>query len=372
MTARLSRVGSDAWSPRPMVPKPESERPASVDFRDFLRRRSAPAPPAGGAQPGWRGRRPAATGPDHRDRFALLGLVAQFGERVPDGRRVPGPVGGGLGHQGHDQLVEGLGDFLDLGTGPRGRLVQVAVHQYDRRAPLERRLAAEHLVQHDTQGVQVGLVTHRRRAADLFRGHERRRSQRPARGRERGRIQVLGDTEVGQLDLAVRGYHQVGRLQVAVHDSVLVGVMERLADLDPKLDHLAPRHRSAIGEHILQGDPLDELHRDVGGPFVAPDGQEADDVGVAKLLKNLRLAVEPLDNLLARIQFAGDNLDGGRPSVLFVGRAIDDPHRPRAQHRLDSERSELFADLYLRLRHDREDRLQTRGMEHDRPPAAGR
>ena len=132
--ASRSRVSSKArddpaWSsPSPMVrDRPEKNVPVRVEnmvgLRDFFFGRDAgavsPGIPATLTAPARGGLAAAEPGvrPDHRDRLAALGLVAQARQDQADGHRVPGPVGGRLGHQGDDQVVQRPGDLLDLGAG---------------------------------------------------------------------------------------------------------------------------------------------------------------------------------------------------------------------------------------------------------------
>ena len=108
---------------------------------------------------------------------------------------------------------------------------------------LEQPLPGEHLEQHDAEGPDVGAFVHRR-ASGLFGTHVGRGAHddagpgRPAAERCRvghclGRrcFQRLGETEVEQLDAAVRQQLDVGRLEVAVDDAVLVGGFQRLGNL---------------------------------------------------------------------------------------------------------------------------------------------
>ena len=75
----------------------------------------------------------------------------------------------------------------------------------------------------------------------------------------------LGEAEVEHLHLAVRRELDVGGLQVAVDDALLVRLLERLGDLLRDRERLVDRDRAALqplGE-VLAGD---ELHREeVGG-----------------------------------------------------------------------------------------------------------
>ena len=104
---------------------------------------------------------------------------------------------------------------------------------------------------------------------------------------------------------------------------------------------------------------------------------------MAELLEDLGLALEPIADLAPLGKLGADDLDGGDAPGLFVRAAIDHAHGAGAEHRLDPERAELFADQPLSLAHDREHPVrargtrcgslgQDRGIEHDTPPAAGR
>jgi hypothetical protein len=218
------------------------------------------------------------------------------------------------------------------------------VHQDDRRGPLERRLAGQHLVDQDAERVEVGLVADLGGPSDLLGRHIGGRPQGPPGGGQGRGVEVLGDPEVGQLDLALCGDHQVRRLEVAVDHALLVRVVQRVADLDGQVDHLAPGERAALAEDVVEGHPVDVLHREIRGPAVPPEGQEADDVGVAELLEDRGLATEALVGLALLAGLAADDLDGGGPARRLVDRPIDHAHRAGAEDRLDPERTEVFAD----------------------------
>ena len=78
---------------------------------------------------------------------------------------------------------------------------------------------------------------------------------------------------------------------------MLVGVVQGIAELDRQLDDFPPGKLAALLENPLEGDALDKLHREVGRPLEAAPGQPAHDVGMAELLEDLGLALEPLEDL---------------------------------------------------------------------------
>ena len=172
---------------------------------------------------------------------------------TPDGGRVPGPVGGRLGHQGHDQLVQLPGISATLALGRGGGSFKWQCISTTGVVPSNGALPTSIWYKHDPERIEVGLVADGRRAPDLLGRHVSRGSQRSAGGRQRRRVQVLGDPEIGQLDLAVGRDHQVRRLQIAVDDAVLVRVVERVADLDSQLDHLAPGQVPALVDELSPG-----------------------------------------------------------------------------------------------------------------------
>jgi hypothetical protein len=87
----------------------------------------------------------------------------------------------------------------------------------------------------------------------------------------RGRLQLLRlvvrkqlcHSEIEQLDLAVVGDHDVGRLEVAVHDEVPMGMMHGPADFDEPLEPLfhAELVRRAVRSN---GGALDVFHHEIG------------------------------------------------------------------------------------------------------------
>ena len=133
----------------------------------------------------------------------------------------------------------------------------------------ERGLARDQLVRHAAEGVDVGAVIGRGIARRLLGGHVGRCPDGGAQLGERGTRRTLGggrdglgDAEIGD-DRGVAGEQDVVRLDVAVHDAVVVGVGERARDVAQDAHDLGDGQRPA-GQPRAQAFALDERHGVVG------------------------------------------------------------------------------------------------------------
>src|SRR5262249_25075947 len=122
----------------------------------------------------------------------------------------------------------------------------------------ERPLACEQLVQDQPQRVNVGSESYFLGGELLWGLIDRRAGAGIGGGQILGR---RGQSEVGEPDLATAVEHDVGRLQVAVQEALVVDGRERPAqlagDLDPLLlrqpaDALEER-RQVLAVHVLHG-----------------------------------------------------------------------------------------------------------------------
>jgi hypothetical protein len=125
----------------------------------------------------------------------------------------------------------------------------------------------------------------------------------------------LGDAEVDHLrhrPAVVEGGQDVRRLEVAVDDPLLVGVLHRLAHGDEQFQPLPgcePVPVAVAGD----GHALDQLHDEVRAAFGGSAGvEDAGDVGVVHEGQRLALRLEPGDDL-RRVHPRLDQLDRHEP-----------------------------------------------------------
>lgn len=194
-------------------------------------------------------------------------------------------------------------------------------------------------------------------AAERLGGHVCGRAEHGARGREREVERIAGverclgirrrrhvagqahEPEVEHLHDAARVEHDVGGLEVAMHEALRVCSGQRFAGGEVLVDDLAPvrafpaRERGAV----------DELHRDEQRAVVDADVVDLDDVRVGEASQRLRLAERPLARFVGAVgQRPAYHLDGDVAVELRIAGAKDLAHAacaepgddPVAPHRL--------------------------------------
>ncbi len=181
-------------------------------------------------------------------------------------------VVGLLGEGAHDQAVQlrrrGVGGLR------RGRrdVLDVLVDHREGGLAGERGPQREEFVEEAARRVQVGAVVDRL-AERLLRGEVLRGAHDHAGlGHRGGRaVQGAGDAEVHHLDRAVVGDDDVRRLDVAVHDAVLMRIGERLQHPGDDDQGLLGPGRLGVDEEIADGAALDQLHDDVRHALTADE-----------------------------------------------------------------------------------------------------
>jgi hypothetical protein len=214
--------------------------------------------------------------------------------------------------------------------------------------------AREHLVQHAAERPDVaplvGLVSLR-----LFGGHVGGRTENHADARHQGRrrhrfscdvdvvaggvrVRELREAEVQDFHGPVRPQLDVGRLQVAVDDSLVVRRLERLGDLFRDADGIVKRDRAAP-QPLRQVLAFHQLHDE--GAHITRFFETVDvgDVRVVQGREGLGFACETCDPV-GIVPKVAQHLDRNVSIEPGVARAIDLAHAARADQRDDFVRAE--------------------------------
>jgi hypothetical protein len=227
------------------------------------------------------------------------------------------------------QALDRLGDGPPGEGGPPGqRLVQDRPHREQIRPRIHR------------------VVGH------LFRGHVVRCAHHGA-GLGQHRLVQPSDAEIGDLGLAGGGDDDVGRLDVAVDDTLAVRAAQPLQHLQQQRHH---GHRCPLAQNLLQRPPLHQLHDDRRIAVALHEVVDPHDGGVAAAAGGLHLLAEALDERGSGggIQCIGPHhLDSHHPVDQRIMRAEHRPHGAGAQqrHRL------IAADAGGQRGHQRSSRL---------------
>ncbi len=178
------------------------------------------------------------------------------------------PVGGSLGQGLQADPLQFLGDgrvprAQRPGLGPHDLLQQLLV-----RLGRKRFVPRQQFVQHDSQAEDVGARVHAVCfAAGLFGTHVR---GRPGKAATEAEILVgQRQAEIGDEGLALGVQQDVGGLDVAMHESLRVRVMQRLRHRDDEADRFPRRHppRKHARRQVLAGN---EFGNDVTAPVLRP------------------------------------------------------------------------------------------------------
>ena len=254
-------------------------------------------------------------------------------------------------------LVESLeNDVLDIwrdsrddAAGHRRLIIQNRVDQQCRIGRRERALARGHFIQDGARGPQIGSGIGRL-ALQLFRRHVWERAGefgRVAQGQRLGQIadlrSELSETEVENLQPAIGRDAQVARLQVAMHDAVLVRGCQALGQLDAKLHNFFLRQRSA-GKFCVQrgsGDVLGDQKIQIAFAAELVDGGDAGEIHARQ---RDRFFAKSLARRRVGKQARGQYLERHVALQLLVAGAIDDPHPSGADLLENAVARDGFAD----------------------------
>ncbi len=236
----------------------------------------------------------------------------------------------------HDR-TEDVGDGLAAEyTVGRQHLVEHAAEGPDVGAPVDAaapRLLGAHVAGGTQDHAGLGGLQHRRRGAHL--GVRPRRVARES----------LGEAEIEQLHAAVLVDHDVRRLQVAVHDALVVGALERPGDLQRDLQSLVERNRPGI-QALVQVLALHHLHDEKPRALGLLDAVDRGDVRVFELGEHLGFALEPHHLVGVADEMRGQNLDRHLALEVLVVGAEDLAHAAFAELRGDPVVTQARTDFH--------------------------
>ena len=158
------------------------------------------------------------------------------------------------------------------------------------------------------------------------------------------RAENLGDAEVGNLHPALFVEQDILRLDVPVHDALVVRVLQRLADLRHDGQSFLRRHPPAP-EQLPQGQAIHELHQQIIAPLHLAKIIHRDNLRVIEPGQGARLALEPLGELGITLLFRRQELQRHQPIQPRLARLINRAHAAATEKANDLEVREKLRHL---------------------------
>src|SRR5712664_135121 len=275
-----------------------------------------------------------------RHRRWVAQIVEEFGRGLVP---IAGVALDGLEQDGLERRVE-AGDEV---AGGSRFAVGLGAHDGERVRPGEREMACEHFMEDGPERVDVGARV-AAPPADLLRRDVVGRTDggREAVPGEPASRLVERDAEVDDLHLPRGRDQDVLWLQVAVHDSVAMHVLERLADLLSDGERAGAGQRVLLLHEIAQALALDQLHHRVHAALVT-GLEELDDVGVIEPLPDLLLPLEALEEDHVALELQVRDLERDRHAGGGVLRLEDGRHPTAGDELGDLVLVEFVADGYF-------------------------
>src|SRR6202167_4804153 len=113
------------------------------------------------------------------------------------------------------------------------------------------------------------------------------------------------------------GDEYIGRLDVAMHDSLGMRCVQRIGNLDCQSEQNVGLH-GPTGDAMLERDSIQELHRDEAFALVLADVINGADVGMVKCSWRPRLAPKTLQCLRVLRHIVGKEFQGNKAAERSV------------------------------------------------------
>ena len=250
-------------------------------------------------------------------------------------------------------------------TGSGNDRLRIASKDRPRGIAAKRKRAGGHLVKNDAEREQVGARV-QFLAAHLFGRHVGDRAEGRSRagemlliGGERlgfaaaiwldeNRASNFGQSEVENLGVAASGHEDVGGLDVAMHDALGVRRIERVGDLNAKVEE-GVGFQGPARHAVLEGLAVEQFHDDEALALMLANLVNGADVGMVERGRGAGFAAETLDRLRVLGNLVGQKLQGDKAAQGDVLGLIDDPHAAAAQLLEDAVVRDGLADHCARI-----------------------
>ena len=154
------------------------------------------------------------------------------------------------------------------------------------------------------------------------------------------------DAKVSHLDRTVRDQHDVLRLDVAVHDALIMGVLQRAQNLRHKIDSFPGVDHTLLLDILLQGDALDIFHNDILQSVAVADVKDTDDIRMRQNSNRFGFIFESAAEIFVRQILILKNLHRDNAIIDIVERFIYNGHTADADDLDDLITSvQSFADV---------------------------
>ena len=198
---------------------------------------------------------------------------------------------------------------------------------------VEGKFPRQHVVAEDADGVEITASVDVQLARRLLRRHVVRRAEGARRvGAHRIERTQKRDAEVCEHRTASAALEEdVLRLEVAMHDTLAVGVVERERELVQDSPRFLGRQPLLPAQSLGERLTVHVLHHDVDEVALFAEGVHRNDARVAEPRRHPRLAAEPLAMLVARRELVTEHLDRHQPVERDVSGEEDDAHPTTSQ-----------------------------------------
>jgi len=122
----------------------------------------------------------------------------------------------------------------------------------------------------------------------------------------------------------------IGGLDVAMDDALLVRRVERLGNLHTQVEHLVQVH-GFVPDQMLQGLAVQKLHDDEGMAVMLADFVNCADAGMVERRSGARFALEPLERLTVLGRLLGQELQRHRTAQAEVFGLVHHTHATATQ-----------------------------------------